>query len=103
MCALAPHPTPHTLITVEKRFQAVEDLIRRVETRAAKEPDAPALVVALVKFVTQSEVDPYLLSGVLIEGIVSVIDSRIPEDRKREVAVQAIRLLHERLQAGGAF
>jgi hypothetical protein len=53
---------------VEKRFQAVEDLIRQVETKAADEPDTLALVVALIKLVIRSEVDPYLLSGILIEG-----------------------------------
>ena len=88
---------------MEKHFQAVEDLIRQVEAKAANESDTLALVVALIKFAVQSEVDPYPLSGTMIEGIASTIISRIPEDRKREVAAQAIRLLHERLQAGGAI
>ena len=88
---------------VEKRFEAVEDLIRQVESKAADEPDTLALMVALIKLVIRSEVDPYLLSGVLIEGIANTLARRIPEDRKREVAAQAIRLLHERLQASGAI
>jgi hypothetical protein len=62
-----------------------------------------ALLVALIKVAIRSEVDPYLLSGVLIEGIASTINARIPEDRKGEIAAQAIRLLHERLQARGAI
>jgi hypothetical protein len=96
-------PTAHRLAAVEKRFETVEDLIRQVETTAAEEPDVLALVVAIIKFFVRSEIDPYLLSGVLIEGIAGTINGRIPEDRKREVAVQAIRLLQERLQAGGAI
>lgn len=91
------------LATVDKRFQAVEDLIRQVETKAANEPDTLALVVALIKFVTRSEVDPYLLNGVLIEAVANTIHSRIPGRRKRQVATETIRLLLERLQAGGAI
>jgi hypothetical protein len=86
---------------VDKRFQAVEDLIRQVETKAANEPDA--LVVALIKLVTRSEIDPYLLNGVPIEGIARTIHSRIPARRRHQVAVEAVRLLVERLQAGGAI
>jgi hypothetical protein len=89
---------------VDKRFQAVEDLIRQVETKAANEPDALALVVvALIKLVTRSEIDPYLLNGVPIEGIARTIHSRIPARRRHQVAVEAVRLLVERLQAGGAI
>lgn len=88
---------------VEKRFQAVEDLIRQVETKAANEPDTLALVVALIKFAVRSEVDPYLLNGVLIEGIANTIHSRIPGRRRHQVATETIRLLLERLQDGGAI
>ena len=35
---------------VEKRYQAIEDLIREVETKAADEPDTLALVIVLIKF-----------------------------------------------------
>ena len=42
------------------------------------------------------------LNGVLIEGIASTIHS-LPERRRRQVAVETIRLLLERLQAGGAI
>ena len=89
--------------TVEKRFQAIEDLIRQVETKAANEADTLALVVALIKVAVRSEVDPYLLNGVLIEAIANTIHSRIPGRRRRQVATETIRLLQERLQDGGAI
>ena len=88
---------------VEKRYQAIENLIREVETKAADEPDMLALVIALIKFAVRSEIDPYLLNGMLIEGIASTINKRIPRRRKRQVAVEAVRLLLERLQVGGAL
>jgi hypothetical protein len=88
---------------MEKRFQAIEDLIREVETNAVDQPDTLALVVALIKFAIRSEVDPYVLNGLLIEGIANTINKRIPRRRKRQVTVEVVRLLLERLQAGGAL
>ena len=67
----------------------------------ANEPDTLALAVALIKFFIRSDVDPYLLIGVLIEGIAGILAQRIPEDRQRELLPRLFRLLHERLQAGG--
>jgi hypothetical protein len=88
---------------VHKHFPAVEELIREVEAKAADEPDTLALLVALIKIVIRSEVDPYLLNGVLVQGIASTVSSRIPSRRKRQVARETVRLLLERLQAGGAL
>jgi hypothetical protein len=45
--------------------------------------------------------DPYLLSGALIEGLASTILQRIPEERRGEVAVEAVRLPRDRLHAYG--
>jgi hypothetical protein len=86
-----------------ERFQAIEDLIREVEAKAADEQDTLALTVAIIKLVTRSEVDPYLLNGVFIEAIANTINSRIPRRRKKQVAVEAVRLLLARLQASGAL
>ena len=91
------------LVVVEKRFQAVEDLIRQVEAKGGDEPDLLALVVTLIKFAVRSEIDPYLLNGVLIEAITNTIHSHIPGSLRRQVATETIRMLLERLQAGGAF
>jgi hypothetical protein len=55
------------------------------------------------KFVTRSEVDPYLINCILIEGIASTGNDRIPPCRRHQVAVEAVRLLLERLQANGAI
>jgi hypothetical protein len=45
---------------VRKRLQAIEDLIRQAEAKAADEPDTLALVVALIKFAVRSEIDLWL-------------------------------------------
>jgi hypothetical protein len=86
-----------------ERFQAIEDLIREVEAKAADEPDTLALLVALIKLATRSEVDPYLLNGILIQGIASTVSARIPRRRRHQVAVECVRLLLDRLQADGTI
>jgi hypothetical protein len=71
---------------VEKHFLVVEDLIREAETKAANEPDTLALLIALIKVVIRSEVDPYLLNGVLIEAIATTVNNRFPDPRRRQEA-----------------
>jgi len=44
-----------------------------VEAQAAEKPDPVANLVGILKLVIASEADPYLLSGVLVEGIASTI------------------------------
>jgi hypothetical protein len=80
-----------------ERFQALDDLIREVEAKAADEPETLALTVALIKLATRSEVDPYL------QGIASTVSTRIPRRRRQQVAVECVRLLLDRLQADGTI
>jgi hypothetical protein len=90
-------------LVVEKRFQAVDDLIREIEAKSADETDTLALLVAVLKFVIQSEVDPYLLNGVLIESIANTVKNRVPGRRRQRVAMETVRLLIERLRAEGTI
>jgi hypothetical protein len=80
----------------------LKDLFCQVEAEAANEPDALALLVALIKVVVRTDVDPYLLNGVPIEAIAATVNSRFPDRRRRQVAIEAVRLLLDRLQASGA-
>ena len=52
---------------------ALDALIHEVEAQAAEKPDPVANLVGILKLVIASEADPYLLSGVLVEGIASTI------------------------------
>ena len=90
-------------LIVEKRFRAVDDLIREIEAKLADEADTLAILVALLKLVIRSETDPYLLNGVLIESISTTVKSRIPNRRKQRVAQETVRLLIERLRADGTI
>jgi hypothetical protein len=83
------------------RSAALDAMIREMEARAAEKPDGVAILVGVLKLVIASEADPYLLSGALVEGIASTILQRIPNEKRGEVGVDAMRLLRDRLHAYG--
>jgi hypothetical protein len=88
-------------MAVTDRSPALDALIREVEARAAEKPDTVAIMVGVLKLVIASDADPYLLSGALVEGIASTIVQRIPDEKRGEVGVEAVRLLRDRLRAYG--
>jgi hypothetical protein len=49
----------------------------------------------------ESEAGPYLLIGMLTEGINAAVVQRIPDEKRREVGMAALLLLHDRLSAEG--
>jgi hypothetical protein len=81
-------------------FPDLETLIRQIEATASDSADPLAILVALMKMTIASEADPYMVAGALIEGIVATVAQRMPE-RQGDVAVECVRLLRDRLAAGG--
>jgi hypothetical protein len=79
----------------------LDAMIRQIEAQAAERPDPVAIPVGVLKLVIASEADPYLLSGALVEGIASTILQRVPDEKRGEVAVEAVRMLRDRLHAYG--
>ncbi|MEJ0015738.1 MAG: hypothetical protein WDN25_04080 [Acetobacteraceae bacterium] len=86
-----------------ERFPELEALVREVERAAAEQGDPVAALIKMVKLVIRSNADPYLLSGALIEGIATTIAQQVPPEKRGEVAVEAVRLLRDRLAALGAI
>ena len=82
-------------------FQAVDDLIRRAERTAAATPDQVRLLAELVRMTGDQGADPYLLIGVLLEGVVHTVAKHIPPGRQGETTEQLGRILVERLRAHG--
>ena len=85
----------------DNHFPSLDDLIRDIERETATRPDLPEVLATVVRMMAASDADPYLLVGVLTEGVSHVIASRIPEEERSEVAEEALSLLQERLQANG--
>lgn len=61
-----------------------------------------ALAVVAVRSAIAKDGDPYLLAGALIEGVANVIAAKVPHERQGAVAVEAVRLLRDRLREWGA-
>jgi hypothetical protein len=87
----------------ERMFPDLETLIRKIEATASYSSDPLAILVALMKMAIASEADPYMLAGALIEGITATVAQKIPPERQRDVAVECVRLLRDRLSASGAI
>ncbi|MBV9782772.1 MAG: hypothetical protein JO264_03035 [Acidisphaera sp.] len=79
----------------------LDALIREVEKAASEAPDPIAILVCVLRATIQSDADPYLVGGALIEGLASTVAQRIPPRRQRETAEGILRLLHARLETYG--
>jgi hypothetical protein len=85
----------------DRPYRAVNDLIRRVQRVAANRPDPMHILAETVSLIGESDVDPYAIVGVLIEGVVHTIAQHVPAERQAETAATVLRLLEERLSSHG--
>ena len=85
----------------ERRFPSLDELIRDIESQAASRPELPKILAVVIRMLVSSDADPYLLLGVMTEGIAHAIAARIPAEEQAEVAAEALSLLQERLEANG--
>jgi hypothetical protein len=91
----------YTIAMPERTFPTIETLIREVEAQAASRPELPSLLAAVIRMMAESEADPYMLAGVMIEGAVHTLTSRVPAEVQSEAAAALVRLLAERLRENG--
>jgi hypothetical protein len=85
----------------DRPFPAVEALIRRVQRVAAGRPDPLHILAQTIGMTGAIGADPYAVLGVLVEGAVQTIVQQIPAEHQAETAATLVRLLKERLSAGG--
>lgn len=81
----------------------VAQLIAQAEQAATTQTDCLAELVRAIHAVIDTHLDPFALAGALVEGAAVTILTRVSTDRRPEVAAAAVRLLYDRLEAGGAF
>jgi hypothetical protein len=55
----------------------------------------------IITIIGDSEADPYLIIGVLVEGAVHTLQSRIPGERQIETASGMLKLVADRLRDTG--
>ncbi len=85
----------------DRPYRAVDELIRRVQRIAADRPDPLHILAETISLIGESDVDPYAILGVLIEGAAHTIAHHIPTERQAETAATLLHLLEERLSAHG--
>ena len=85
----------------DRPFQAVDKLIRRVQRVAADRPDPLHILAQMISMIGESDVDPYAIMGVLIEGTVHTLINHLPAERQAHTAPTLMQLLEERFKAHG--
>jgi len=79
----------------------VAKLARLAEHAATSELDPVRVLADIIKAVAESTADPYLLTGVLVEGSVHTLETRIPTERQGDTAEALLQLMTDRLRVNG--
>jgi hypothetical protein len=79
----------------------VAKLIRMAEQSAANELDPLRVLADIIKTVAEGAVDPYLLTGTLVEGSVHTLETWIPTERQGDTAEALLQLVADRLLTKG--
>ena len=78
------------------------DHLRQLAEQAASEaPDWPALLGCAITSAVDGGADPWMIAGVLIAGLAHAIDA-IPEERRRDAGLAAVRKVIQQLRSVGA-
>lgn len=80
----------------------IDKLVERINQASAAAGDPLGDLARSIQRMLQSEIDPYLLAGVLIEGTVQAVVRRVPKRRRSAVSLALLQLLRNRLVAAGA-
>jgi hypothetical protein len=83
----------------DRPFRVVDDLIRRVQRVAASRPDPVHILAQMIRMIGESDVDPYAVLGVLVEGAAHTLAKHVPSERQADTATTLLHLLEERLEA----
>jgi hypothetical protein len=59
------------------------------------------ILAETISLIGESDVDPYAVFGVLIEGAVHTLTRHIPPERQADTSAMLLQLLEERLSAHG--
>jgi len=81
--------------------RTVRKLSSQAVQAAAQTPDKLAELSVAIKAALESEADPYVMLGVLLEGMTQTLIARIPPERHRGTLAAALVLLRQRLADRG--
>ena len=81
-------------------LQELAKLIASVEQVAAKPNPAKALA-NFIRVIAEGDADPYVVTGVLLEGAIHIITTCVPLERQLDTAGAIVQLVEDRLRAAG--
>lgn len=87
----------HEDSAVSRGQSELGNLIRLAEQAARSESDPVEAIAGNIRRAAEDNADPYLLVGVLLEGIVHVTRTEIPTVRREETACAVLKLLADRM------
>jgi|SRR4051794_3879524 len=79
--------------------KAVNALSTQAREAAEQAPNPLADLTSQIKLSIDGEVDAYLLVGVLLEGIVQTLTTRIPSERQPATELATLLMLKQRLES----
>jgi len=82
-----------------RSFQAVTELITRVERAAVQDATALDEVIAQIKALLHGDTDQYLLIGILLEGIAQAIGRSLPSTERRDALAAVLAIILSRTDA----
>jgi hypothetical protein len=84
-----------------RRSSILDNLIREANRTSSRKPDSIELLARMLRLALEDGADPYLISGVLIEGAVFAVARYVPAEAQAEAAGTLQELVQERLKANG--
>ena len=87
----------------ERKFPAEDELARKATEAAAITPDHLAELLSVIRAVIDTHDNPWIVAGTFIEAAAVTLAIRIPDERRHEAALAAMKLLHDRLRVMGAI
>ena len=76
----------------------VQKLVSLAEQAAANIADPVRTLANTIRIMGDRDADPYLTMGVLIEGVIHTLNTRLPASRQAETASAILRLMLDRLR-----
>lgn len=82
-----------------RSYGAVDGLAEQARQLADRMPNRLADLTREIHSLIAGEVDPYMLMGVLLEGLAQTVSARIPAARQPDTMLATLMMLRQRLDA----
>ena len=86
---------------IHQEQSEVDKLAQLAEQAAASVPERVGTLADIIRMFAESEADPYVVKGVLIECAVHTLRTTMPGERHQDCASALVKILIDRLEANG--